>query len=247
MKSIIKLITHPHAWELYQSRRDEAIVTGQPLTENPYWLENIETGQLYHDIYGCIGWPSEVSDKDEGMPGYIAIVGIVRPNESLEYYNPLNANFQLLAENQSKDVGMLLTMAVEMREKYGFKVQPELLKVFYGNPDRFITTVALYNEMLARKHGSENNAILITPTVDLYETTVFDQYVRSLKSCLMPDKLRFYFGGCNVLKNHLREFRKDNPAVFAVGGLVHSLLTNVTWMSTVGDNIFTVEDEEQYG
>lgn len=243
MKSIIKLITHPHAWELYQSRRDEAIITGQPLTENPYWLENIETGQLYHDIYGCIGWPSEISDKDEGMPGYIAIVGVVRPNESLEHYNPLNANFQLLAENQSKDVGTLLMMAVEMREKYGFGIQSELLHVWYGDPDRFLTTLALRNENLIRQ-GGDKNAVLITPPVDMYEPKSFDNYVRSLKSCLLPASLRFYFSGCDILKNCLREFRRDSPAVLAAGGLVHSLLTNCTWMGTVGNNIFTVDEDE---
>ena len=244
MKSIIRLITHEHAWELYQSRRDEAIVIGQQLTENPWWFENIETKQLYHLLFGCIGYPSEVSDKDEGMPGYIAIVGIVRPNESLEHYNPLNANFQLLAENQSKDVGTLLTMAVEMREKYGFGIQPELLHVWYGDPDRFLTTLALRNEDLIRQ-GGDKNAILITPPVDMYETAVFDNYIRSLKSCLLPDKLRFYFGNCDILKNNLREFRKNNPAVFAIGGLVHSLLTNCTWMSDVNSNIFTVDEDEK--
>jgi hypothetical protein len=245
MKSIIKLITHPEPYQTWQARIDEANITNQPFVEKPYWLLNIETGQLYHDIYGCIGYPSEVSDKDEGMPGYIAIVGIVRPNESLEHYNPLNANFQLLAENQSKDVGTLLTMAVEMREKYGFGIQPDLLHTWYGDPDRFLTTLALRNEDLIRQ-GGDKNAVLVTPPVDMYETAVFDNYVRSLKSCLLPSNLRFYFGGCDILKNHLREFRKDNPAVFAIGGLVHSLLTNVTWMSTVGDNMFNVEDEEQY-
>jgi hypothetical protein len=246
MKSIIKLVTHPHAWELYQSRRDEAIVTGQPLTENPYWLENTETRQLYHSLYGCIAWPSEIKEGEDEQPGYIAVVGVVRPNKEMEHYNPIDAKFQLLAEAQSKDVGQLISQAVEMREKYGFKVQSELLRVWYGDTDRFLTTLALINERLILQ-GGDKNAVLITPPVDMYETAVFDNYLRSLKSCLRPDKLRFYFGGCDILKNHLWEFRKDNPAVFAIGGLVHSLLTNCTWMGTVGDNIFTVEDEEQYG
>ena len=38
---IIKLIAHPYAWELYQARIDEAIVTGQDLTERMFWYENI--------------------------------------------------------------------------------------------------------------------------------------------------------------------------------------------------------------
>jgi len=245
MKSIIKLVTHKHAWELYQARRDEAICTGQPMYENPYWFENTETGQLYHNLYGCIGYPTEVSDKDEGQPGYVAIVGVVRPSKSLEHYNPLDANFQLLAEAQSKDVGTLISSVVELREKYGFGVQPELLKVFYGDPDRFLTTLALINERLISE-GGDNNAVLITPPVDMYSPAVFDNYVRSLKSCLLPGKVRFYFGHCEILKNTLREFRKDSPAVFAVGGMVHSLLTVCTWMNEVDSNIFTVAEEEKY-
>jgi len=238
--SIIKLITHPHPIETLQARIDEARVTGQSLFENPFWLENTETGQLYHDLYGCIGYPTEVSEKED-QPGYVAIVGVVRPDTSMEHYNPLNAVFQLLAEAESKDVGTLISRAVELRERYGFGVQPELLKVFFGDPERFLTTLALKNEDLIRQ-GKES--VLITPPVDFYESAVFDNYIRSLKSCLLPGSLRFYFGGNDILKNHLMEFRRDNPAVFAIGGLVHSLLTRCTWMSEAGDNVFAVEGED---
>ena len=159
----------------------------------------------------------------------------------MEHYNPLNAVFQLLAEAESKDVGTLISRAVELRERYGFGVQPELLKVFFGDPERFLTTLALKNEDLIRQ-GKES--VLITPPVDFYESAVFDNYIRSLKSCLLPGSLRFYFGGNDILKNHLMEFRRDNPAVFAIGGLVHSLLTRCTWMSEAGDNVFAVEGED---
>lgn len=242
-KSIIKLIVHEHAWQLYHARRDEADITNQPLVEKPFWLENTETGQLYHDIYGCIGYPSEVTEKDEGMPGYIAIVGIVRPNDEIEHYNPINAKFQLLAEAQDKDVGTLLSKAVDLRERYGLGVQPDLLRVWYGDPDRFLTTLALRNEDLIRA-GGDRNAVLITPPVDFYEPKGFDNYLRSLKSCIMPGGERFYFGGNLILKNHLKEFRRDNPAVFAIGGLVHSLLTVTSWCDEVGGNIFSIEEGE---
>lgn len=241
-KSIVRLVTHPHPWETYQARVDEAIVTGQPYAENSWWFENTETGRLYHNLYGCVGWPSEVQDKDEGQPGYVAIVGVIRPTKEMEYYNPINANFQLLAEAQSKDVGTLLDHCVQMREKYGFGVQPELLRTWYGDPDRFLTTLALRNEDLIRQ-GGDKNAVLITPPVDFYDTMVFDNYIRSLKSCLLPDKTRFYFGHCELLKNHLREFRRNNPAVMAVGGMVHSLLTVCIWMSEAGSNMFVVDEE----
>ena len=91
----IKKITHPFAWELYQAKIDQSIVTGKPMVERPFHYENTETGQLYYDLYGCLAWPSEVSDKDEGMPGYAAVVGIVK---SKKEENPQNALFQLLME-----------------------------------------------------------------------------------------------------------------------------------------------------
>lgn len=239
---IIRLVTHPHAWETLQARIDEAKVTGQPMYQNPYWFENTETGQLFHNLYGCIGYPTEISEKEIEQPGYVAIVGVVRPNTSLAHYNPLNANFQLLAEAEAKDVGTLLTRAVEMRERYGFGVQPDLLSAWFGDPERFITTLALRNEDLIRK-GGDKNAVLITPAVDMYDVSVFDNYIRSLKSCLLPDKVRFYFGRNEILKNHLREFRKGCPAVMAIGGLVHSLLTHCSWMGETRENIFMVEEE----
>jgi len=242
IKSIIKLVTHPHPYETLQSRIDEAIVTGQPYAENAYWYEDTETGRLYHNLYGCIGWPTEVSDKDEGQPGYVGIVGVVRPTKEMEHYNPVNANFILLAEAQSKDVGTLIDKCVELRQKYGFGVQADLLRVWYGDPERFLTTLALRNEDLIRQ-GGDKNAVLVTPPVDLYDTMVFDNYIRSLKACLLPDKTRFYFGGNDILKNNLREFRRSNPAVMAVGGMVHSLLTVCTWMNEVDSNMFTVEEK----
>jgi len=238
--SIIEVIEHPYSELLYQARYDEAVVTGQPMVERPFWFRNTETGQLFHDLYSCLGWPTEVTDKDEGMPGYTAVVGVVRPDESMEQYNPINADFQLLAEAEARDVQVLIAHALQMRERYGFGLDSELLKCCYGDPERFIMTLALRNEQLGEKQ-----ALTITPPIDLYSPSVFDNYLRSLKSCLLKNQLRFYFGGCNILKDHLREFRKNNPAVMAIGGLVHSLLVQCSWMTELGQGIFNLE--ENYG
>lgn len=239
MKGIIKLVTHPYAWELHLARYDEAVVTGRDMTERPWWYENTETGQLYHDIYGCIGWPSEVNAEGFYMPGYAAIVGVVRPTKELKEYNPIDANFQLLSETESNDVPTLIDECIRMREKYGFG-HNEILRAWYGDPDRFLTTLALRNERLISK-GGDNAAVLVTPPVDFYIPKVFDNYVRSIKSCLIPGNVRFYFGKCDIIKNRLREFKRDDPAVMAIGGLVHSLLTNCTWMDEVQGAVFNIE------
>jgi hypothetical protein len=242
LNSIISHITHPYPAEILQARRDHAHITGQSFIERPFWYKNSETGHAYHDLYACIGWPSEVSDKDTGMPGYTAIVGIVRPNEELKHYNPVDANFLLLTETQSDDVPTLLGRCVEMRERYGFGIQPDLLTVWFGDPERFVTTLALRNECLVRQ-GDNRNAILVAPPDDFYVPMIFDNYVRSLRSCLMPGKERFYFGRNEILKNRISEFRRNDPAVLAVGGLIHSLLNRCMWMSQMeGSTVFSVEE-----
>ena len=236
----IKKITHPQAWELMQARIDEAVVTKQSLVERPSWYENIQSGQRYYDLYGCVGWPTEVSDKELGMSGYVAIMGVVKPLGN----RPIaDADFQLLAEAESQDVPTLLDHIVRLRNEWGFGLHPDLLSAWFGEPERFVTTIALENERLVAK-GGDRQAILIIPPDDFYVPGTFDHYVRSLRSAIVPNRLRFYFGGNEILKNKLREFKRDDPAVYAVGGMVHSLLSRCTWMDQTRENIFTVEEED---
>jgi hypothetical protein len=89
--------------------------------------------------------------------------------------------------------------------------------------------------------GGSEQAILIIPPDDFYSPKAFDHYVRSLHSVIVPGSVRFYFGGNDILKNKLREFKRDNPAVMAVGGLVHSLLSRTMWMDQSRSNAFTVD------
>ena len=236
----IALVTHPHPWEVLQARTDESIVTGQSLIERPFYFKNTVTGQLYYDIMGCVGWPTEVSDRDEGMPGYVGIIGVIKPKTEGKPIQ--DAAFQLLTERENKDVPSLLDMIIEIREEYGFGLHPDLLQAWFGDYERFTTVLALKNERLTAG-GKERNAILIRPPIDFYEPKAFDNYVRSLQSVIVPGKVRFYFGGCDILRNKLREFKRDCPAVVAVGGLVHSLLSQCEWMDSTQSNVFTVEEK----
>jgi len=245
LRSKIELITHPYAVDLLQARTDYAKLTGVELVERPYWFKNIETGQLYYDLYACLGWPTEVTDSTNGLPGYIAIVGVVRQNDLITNPpNPLNANFQLLDEAESKDVPTLLRECVRLREEYGFGIHKNLLRVWLGDPDRFFTPLALCNEALIVV-GGERAAILISPPDDLYTQKIFDSYVRALRSTLLKDTQRFFFGHNYILQNRLKEIKKDDPCIFAVGGLVFSLLNRVRWMDSRGENAFIVEDENE--
>lgn len=241
--SKIRLITHPHALDLLRARTDYAQITETDLVERSYWFENTETGQLYYDLYACIGWPSEVTDSTDGLPGYVAIVGMIRPTRtSADSNDPTNANFQLLDEFESKDVPTLLRECVRLREEYGFGVHRDLLRVWIGDPERFFTPLAICNEKLIGE-GGERAAILITPSDDLYAQKIFDSYVRALRSTLLSETRRFFFGYNDILQNRLREFTKDDPCIFAVGGLVYTLLCRCRWMDARGETVFTVEDE----
>jgi hypothetical protein len=246
-KSIIELVTHPYAWETMLARHDHAKVTNQPLIERAWWLKNIETGQLYHDIYGCIGWPSEIKDQDEGVPGYVGVVGVVKPLSTADpnkLWNPLNAKFQLLGEAQSTDIPTLLKHCLELRERFGLGVQENLMRVWHGDQDRFLTTLALTNERLIKK-GGDKAAILISPPMDFYVPKIFDNYARAIRSCFNsenPKKSRFFFGYCEILKNRLGSYERDDPAVFAMGGLIHTLLTECTWCDNITETVFRAEE-----
>ena len=239
-ESKIKFIHEPYAPELAMARRDQARVTNQPMVERPYYFQHTGTGQYFYDLCGCIGWPSEVTDRDEGLPGYIAIIGIVRPENPDRDYDVSTAPFQLLGEFESKDVPELLTRCLELRQEFGFGIQPNLLRVWFGDPERFVTVLALRNELLI-KQGGERAAILITPPDDYYTDKIFDNYVRAIRSVILTKRL--FFGGCDILRNRLREFKRDDPTILAVGGLVHSLLCRTTWMDDVQENIFVVGGE----
>jgi hypothetical protein len=231
----IKKVQHPYGWELLTARKDAAIVTGKPMVERPWWFENIETGQCYYDLVAGIAWPTEISEKDDGRAGYAAIVGIVKGQRK-----PQDAAFHLLAEAESKDIPTLLDHMLELRATWGHGIQPDLLSSWYGDPDKFVTTTALLNERLIQA-GGDKASILITPPDDFYSPKAFEIYVRSMHSVIVPGKIRFGFGGNEILKNRCKEFKKDDPAIMAVGGVIHSLLSRTMWMSDAANNCFTVE------
>ena len=245
MKSVINHITHPEPAAIYQARLDHAKITKQEHVERPWWFENTENGYLYHDLFGCLAWPSEVSDRDRGMPGYVAIIGVVRPKDLGKdvHYAPRDAEFHVLCEAQSLDVPTLLNECLEMRQKYGYGIQPSLLDVFYGDPERYYQTVALFNERLG-----DRKELLFTPPDDFYTPKIFDNYVRSLGSTLIKrangrKRLFFKKKGTDIIKTRINEFKRDDPAVLAVGGLVHSLLNRCMWMGQVdSETVFNVED-----
>jgi hypothetical protein len=230
---IIKKVTHEYAYELRQARLDEAHITGQPMIERPFYYENLLTGEQYYDVFGCVAWPTEVSDKDDGRPGYVGIVGVVKDEQPIE--EPI---FRLLAEYESKNIPSLLQKMIELRWLYGYGQHPTLLATWWGDSDRFVSTLARFNE----KHKGKE--LMVAPPVDFQLPTKFDDYARSMQSTISKDIeiKRFKFSGLDILKNRLREFKRDEPAVMAVGGLIHTLLLSYSWMDQAQENIFVIEE-----
>jgi GNAT superfamily N-acetyltransferase len=241
---VIKLITHPHPFETLQARLDFAEVQGVEIVENPWWYRNTDTGMLFYDLVACIGWPDEVSAKGEGQPGYAAIIGIVRPDDAeAARFDARQAEFYVLEEYQQMDVPRLLAHCVEMRKRWGHRLNGDLLSAWYGDPERFMTALALKNEELIRM-GGEDNALMIAPPDDYSLKNRFEIYLRALKSVMQKDNLRLYLGKAEALKARLREFGQDDPAVMAVGGLIHTLLGRTMWMGhRQDDNSFNLRGD----
>jgi hypothetical protein len=232
----IRKITPPDAFELRQARIDESIVTGQPFIEKPFYYEHTETGQQYYDLFGCIGWPTEDTDKEKGRPGYIAVLAAVKSGRPIQ-----KAWFRLMGEGESNHISDLLAHILRLREEFGHGLTPGLLQTFFGDPDKHITRLALLNEELIKRKG-DKAAILVSPPEDFYSPDVFENYRRSFNEAILSQPARFAFGGNSILKTKHAQFKKDDPAIMAVGGLVHSLILRCTWMDQARENAFNVED-----
>lgn len=235
----IKKISHPDIFALRQARLDQAIITGQPYIERPHYYEHVETGQQYYELFGCIGWPNVITDKNKGpnRPGYLAIVGVIKGKRPIEA-----APYRIMAEVESHNIVTLFIEMVKLRAEYGFGLYPGLLQTWFGDSNRFIRELALFNEGLRRQLNKDNQDILISPPDDFNDPKVFDLYVRSISQAVDQDNQRLYYGGNTVLKNRVREFQDKDPVIIGIGGLIHSLSSRMMWMDQTRQNVFTIEE-----
>lgn len=236
---IQKIDPEPVDYLLWQSMLADAQVTGRPLVERPWHYRNIETGQKYYNLYGCVGWPTNITNKAKSTnrPGYLAVVGVIKSKRPAE-----NALFQLLDEVESSSVQHLISEMLRLRHEWGFGLHPSVLDAWYGDQERFITPLALRNEQLI-KAGGERQGLLINTPRDFYDPKVFDVYLRHLTDALAKASQRLYYGENEILRNRAAEFLDDkDPVILGMGGLIYTLVNETPWLEATRPGIFNVEE-----
>ena len=218
------------------ARRDFAKVRKEKHVEPPFWFEDDKTGRLYRNLYICIGWPQRVTERGDSLPGYSAVVGVLKEED----VPAIDSRFMLLAEVEEHSVEQLLTKAVVMRREWGFGVKKDLLSVFYGDFRPFELTVANYNGVVIEMEGNDRNAVVVIPNDDYDTPQAFDVYLRRLESVLSEDGKRLFLGDSEIVRNRLLSFVRDDPAITGLGGMVHSLLMRTPWMEDRSPTVFSV-------
>jgi hypothetical protein len=180
------------------------------------WIDT--DGQRYSHIAGAIAMPTFE------MPGYLLTIGIEFETETLH----------CLDEYETDSEIELIQRAGEISDEYG-----DALAMIYGDPSRLMPlTLDL------------QKPVLISHPVGSDLDDAFQLYVSRLQSSLMSTNKVLMLDGCNVLRNHIMAFtrdkakQKDNPVVYAAGGLVHTLLTFRPWETAreTVDLVPTLED-----
>ena len=230
---MIELVHEPYAVETMQARKDFAKITNTPLVERPYWFKNTETGKEYHGLYGAIGWPQRVEENGEGKHGYACVVGVRKDGHEAE-----EATFEVLDEAEDISVDNLIFKCVSLRDKWGFGVHPSLFEYFTGDHLLFELVVAHYNTRLVEARRSEREAFVISQPDDFEVKNAFDIYFRRLQSVLKAGIKRLYLQENEIIKNRIVAFRRDDPAITAIGGMVHTLLIRKMWMDQTTPSVW---------
>lgn len=230
----------------FQARSDWAKITGLKEYPKPTYYENKETGEQYHHIAGAVGWPWE------SIQGYALVVGVLKNGNG-------KCRMKVLEETEDTNVPRLLLKCVGLREKYGYWEDPNLMRYFYGNDQRYSPIVlAVCSELRDKDGNSDEHGFWIYTPDDFDEKDHFETYMRQVQLALTPDgtgEKMLMLGGNERIKSYIQtlsnetvkklEYQrtaKEYPAVFALGALVHTLLQRKPWMVNSGGEVFNLED-----
>lgn len=228
---MIEIIGDSYNAETRQARHDWAIVTGQMRELKPTVARDTRTGIDYAAICGAIGWPTA------SEPGCMIILGVNKDR------------LDVLDFVEFQSVYVLLDAVVMSRQKYGYSKFRGILPDWIADPDRYQALVIDTSVALEKKLGSSYGLYIREPA-DWYEKFVFPLYMWQLKTALADKRLDLNdFQG---LIGRLREVHPDDidkgkifdyPAVGALAGLVHTVLTERTWEQDIdNEKPFTTDN-----
>jgi hypothetical protein len=233
---MIELVKEQYPKQTMMARRDFAKVTKQRVVQNPYWFRDRDTGREYHGLYSAIGWPQRIAESGDQLPGYSVIVGVVK-----DKMPPEAATMRVLAEFETKAEEHLIDMSVQLRKRWGFGAHPALLRFILGDHRICETVLGNYNARVIDRDEGDSQALIVSPPDDYDNPRAFDVFMGRLRTVLTDPK-RLYLDRHPIITNRLRAFQRDDPAIMALGGLVHTLLLRTPWMEQATPGIWQMPE-----
>jgi len=237
---IIKIERDKHLENTEQSREDWAIVYDQDFVLKTPIFHNLETGDKYCDIWGGIAYPSV------SLSGCIIVIGVILQDDQ-----PV---FKILEAVEEKEIFELFRKLIKLRVKYGFGMDARLLPWWIGEPDKFQPLVSRLTQKLEEELG-EGRGIYIKPPVDFGEKYSFPLYIRQLfrsRDLKLRDPVYLELNGFQNISSYAQAIQsedaekgnyEDFPMVGLLGGMMHTLLTQMPWMEdSQAGQAFHLED-----
>lgn len=235
MTHSLRLVTEQFPASTMMARKDFAKVQNKKLIEPVHWFTDGDNE--YYNLFMGIGWPQRITERADQLPGYSCMVGV----EKSAQIAAESAKFIVLDEIEEFSVTQLLSASVEMRGLWGFGLHKRFLRVFYGDHRTFELTVANYNGRLIEDDGNDLNAVIVSPPDDYDTPQAFDIFLRRLEDVLSEKNKRLNLGNADIIRNRILSFTRNDPAIMALGGLMHVLLMRTPWMESLDSGVFGVD------
>ena len=152
---------------------------------------------------------------------------------------------ECIDEYESIDAYDLIKKAQDIQKEYGYGV----ISNWWGRPEELMP--------LVNEKNIEGNPIYISHSVDNNQKDAFQIYLARIVVGLSETYQTFFINNCNRLRNYISAFEpistekaEKNPALYAAGSILHTLLMMRPWEQAVEtvDLIPTNTDElEVYG
>lgn len=214
---MIEIVRDSYNAETRQARHDWAEVTGQMRELKPAIIHDMRTGAKYSSIAGAIGWPTAME------PGCMIIAGVGQ------------GAIKVLEFREHQSVYDLIEDVVMTRKEYKHGSFGGILPDWVADPDRYLALVAETSVALETKLGSDRGLYIREPA-DWYEQHVFPLYMWQLRTALAKKQLHIQdhqglVGRLQSIPPDIIDKGKvfDYPAVGALAGLTHTIITERTW------------------